>query len=100
MAQKNVTRVRMLRHVQGEKKNADTGELETLARDSVVDVSDQFAAELVSSQAAEVVDETKVKCKVAELTHAPAPAPAYDPTAAIAAAVAEAVAAVVASAKK
>lgn len=55
MANKTV-RVKMLRHVQGE--NAEkNGEKEILTKDSVIDVSETFGAELVMGKAAEYADE-------------------------------------------
>lgn len=87
MADKKITRVRILRDVLGEKKN-DDGELETLTRGSVVDVSTGFAAELEGSKSAEIVEE-KTKLHVAEQQHVPATAPASDATPALADEIAE-----------
>ena len=84
-------RVRMLRHVLGERKNPDTGELDTLTKNSVVDVSEGFAAELVGSKSAEYVED-KTKLATAELTHVPEPPAVPSPVEGLAEAIAAGVA--------
>lgn len=92
-------RVRMLRHVLGEKKDPETGEPETLTKDSVVDVSEGFAAELVGSKSAEYVED-KTKLSSADITHVPEAPAARSVADGLADAIAKGVAAALAAAKK
>lgn len=94
-------RVRLLRHVTGEKpdaQNPDNG-LETLSKGSVVDVSEGFATELVGSKSAEYVED-KTKLSTAELTHVPDVPAAPSPVDGLAEAIAAGVAQALASLKK